>query len=186
MQQLEFFVEMSELEQRVQLSGHLPSLESYQRRRMGTSAVGVCMAIHEYALDMCLPQYIVDSPNMQSLWKETNIIISVYNDILSVKKEVAQNQVDSLIPLLYIANDHDPQAAIDDATKILVDAIAHFELAADALLKDSAGEKLVRADLVKFIDSCRYACTANLNWSLRSGRYQLNVKSLHGGITLSI
>ena len=26
---------------------------------------------------MRLPQYIVDSPNMQSLWKETNIIISV-------------------------------------------------------------------------------------------------------------
>ena len=48
MQQLEFFVEMSDLEQRVQLSGHLPSLESYQRRRMGTSAVGVCLAIHEY------------------------------------------------------------------------------------------------------------------------------------------
>jgi len=49
MQQLELFVEMSELEQRVQLSGHLPSVESYQRRRMGTSAVAVCLAIHEYA-----------------------------------------------------------------------------------------------------------------------------------------
>ena len=154
-----------------------------------------------------------------------------YNDILSIKKEVvgrlgptrfsigrywliqAQNQVDSLIPLLYIANDHNLQAAIDDATRILVDAVAHFEHAADALLEDSAGEMLVRADIVKFIDSCRYACTANLNWrwvvtgargldlrtnlgichrligshfSLRSGRYQLNVKSLHGGITLSI
>lgn len=48
MQQLEFFVEMSALEQLVQLSGHLPSLESYQRRRIGTSAVGVCLAIHEY------------------------------------------------------------------------------------------------------------------------------------------
>lgn len=26
---------------------------------------------------MRLPQYIVDGPNMKSLWKETNIIISV-------------------------------------------------------------------------------------------------------------
>lgn len=48
MQQLELFVEMSELEQRVQLIGHLPTVESYQRRRMCTSAVGVCLAIHDY------------------------------------------------------------------------------------------------------------------------------------------
>lgn len=49
MQQIEFFVNMSELEQRVQLNQLLPCKESYQRRRMGTSAVGVCLAIHEYA-----------------------------------------------------------------------------------------------------------------------------------------
>ena len=47
MNQIEFFVDMAELEQRVQLNEHLPSLESYQRRRMGTSAVAVCLAIHE-------------------------------------------------------------------------------------------------------------------------------------------
>ena len=40
---------MSGLEQRVQLSGRLTSVEEYQRRRMGTSAVAVCLAIHEYA-----------------------------------------------------------------------------------------------------------------------------------------
>ena len=48
MQQIEFFVDMSEVEQQVQLSGHLPSVESYRCRRMGTSAVAVCLAIHEY------------------------------------------------------------------------------------------------------------------------------------------
>ncbi len=48
MQEIEVFVNMSELEQRVQLSGQLPSVESYQRRRMGTSAVGVCLAIQEW------------------------------------------------------------------------------------------------------------------------------------------
>lgn len=53
MQHIKFFVDMSELEQRVQLSGHLPSLESYQFRRMGTSAVAVCLAIHEYIPSFC-------------------------------------------------------------------------------------------------------------------------------------
>ncbi len=60
MQQIEHFIEMSELEQRVQLSGDLPSVESYQRRRMGTSAVAVCLAIHEY-------NKIVPSPLMYTI-----------------------------------------------------------------------------------------------------------------------
>lgn len=48
MRELDFFIEMCESEQRVQLSGHLPSVESYNRRRMGSGAVGVLLAIHEY------------------------------------------------------------------------------------------------------------------------------------------
>lgn len=47
MQQIDLFAEMCEVEQRVLLSGQLPSIESYQRRRMGSSAVAVCLAIHE-------------------------------------------------------------------------------------------------------------------------------------------
>lgn len=41
----------------------------------------------------------------------------------------AQNQVDSLIPLLYIAHDHDLQAAVDDVTEILRNAVARFGIA---------------------------------------------------------
>lgn len=47
MQQIKFFVDMSEVEQGVQLSGLLLTVESYLRRRRGTSAVAVCLAIHE-------------------------------------------------------------------------------------------------------------------------------------------
>jgi hypothetical protein len=66
MQQIELFVAMSELEQRVQLSGHLPSVESYRRRRMGTSAVAVCLAIHEYISS--LPSRVVfNSTNTKSI-----------------------------------------------------------------------------------------------------------------------
>ena len=72
--------------------------------------------------------------------------------------------MDSLIPLLYIAHDGNAQAAVDDATGILRNAVARFDFAANALLKENAEDKIVKADIVKFIDSCRYACTANLNW----------------------
>lgn len=72
--------------------------------------------------------------------------------------------MDTLIPLLYFTHDHDLQAAVDEATEILKDAVARFDIAATGLFEDTASEPTVTADVVKFIDSCRYACTANLNW----------------------
>lgn len=72
--------------------------------------------------------------------------------------------MDSLIPLLFLAHHQNAQAAVDHATKLLEDLIKRFKLAADALLEHNSADQAVRADLTKFIESCRYACTANLNW----------------------
>ena len=47
LQEIEFFLQMSAKEQKVSLDEHLPSVEQYIQRRMGTSAVGVCLAMTE-------------------------------------------------------------------------------------------------------------------------------------------
>lgn len=47
MEELLFFIEMTEEEQLVQMSGSLPTVEEYTRRRLGSSAVGVCLAVME-------------------------------------------------------------------------------------------------------------------------------------------
>lgn len=39
---------MVDEEQKVLLSNRLPTVEEYQRRRMGSGAVGVCLAITEW------------------------------------------------------------------------------------------------------------------------------------------
>ena len=48
LRELIFYIEMSGLEQRVQISEKIPTIEEYQERRMGSSAVEVCLAITEY------------------------------------------------------------------------------------------------------------------------------------------
>lgn len=45
--ELDYFVKMSEQEQEVQMTGKLPSVAEYMDRRMGSSAVRVCLAITE-------------------------------------------------------------------------------------------------------------------------------------------
>jgi len=42
-----FFVEMTDVEQRFLMSQKLPTVEEYRERRMGSSAVGICLAITE-------------------------------------------------------------------------------------------------------------------------------------------
>ena len=72
--------------------------------------------------------------------------------------------MDSLIPLLYIAHGLNAQAAVDQANNLLSESVQRFNLAADTLLQYDAGDSVAIVDVAKFIDSCRYACTANLNW----------------------
>lgn len=72
--------------------------------------------------------------------------------------------MDSLVPLLYVAHDHKLQAAVDDASEIVRNTVASFDLTAKGLLEEIAHDQTMTANIVRFIDSCRYACTANLNW----------------------
>ncbi len=41
------YFDMSEVEQRIRLSGQVPTVEAYQEMRMGTSAVGVTLSLLE-------------------------------------------------------------------------------------------------------------------------------------------
>jgi hypothetical protein len=46
-EELEVFVKMTELEQKVQLTGELPTVSEYLDCRMGSSGVHVCLALAE-------------------------------------------------------------------------------------------------------------------------------------------
>ena len=74
-----------------------------------------------------------------------------------------QGQVDSLLPILF-HNCRDAQTAADVATAFLETAVTGFEEAATSLLKTVTGPEKLSEDVGRFIEGCRFACTANLNW----------------------
>lgn len=47
LEELRFFIQMSEEEHAFQMTPNLPTVEEYSRRRKGSSAVRVCLAITE-------------------------------------------------------------------------------------------------------------------------------------------
>lgn len=170
--QLRFFVESCEEEQALQIDHGLPSIEQYLHRRMGTSAVGVCLAIQEYCFGMDLPDEVVKCEPMKKIWHETNMIISLMNDMLSIKKEIDNSQIDSLIPLLFTKT-RSAQGALDEAAQMVKSAVDRFELAETELKALYATSPQILANVTDFVDGCKYACTGNASWSLSSGRYKL-------------
>ncbi|KAA6411299.1 MAG: hypothetical protein FRX48_04579 [Lasallia pustulata] len=183
--ELVYFVRMTKVEQRFQCSKEFPTVEEYLDCRLGTSAVGPCLAMTEYCYDMEIPPPIMHESDMRTLWDATNRVISICNDMLSLNKELAQKQVDTLIPLLYIRHGSLP-AAFDNAVETVKCSIQAVDSSSQKLLARYSQDPVVYDKLQKFICGCKYACTANVNWSLSTARYGLEPQDMRAGIKLTL
>lgn len=152
---------------------------------MGSGGVRVCLALSEFACNIILPSEIIADPDMTTIWDATNIIICLMNDILSFKKEFAQGQVDSILPVLF-AEHGSMDAAMSIAASLIVQSIRSVDVAAERLLQRHGKDLVLQHNLEDFIDSCKYACTGNLNWSLVSGRFQICQTTTQGGILVTL
>ncbi|KAI1774249.1 isoprenoid synthase domain-containing protein [Hypoxylon cercidicola] len=184
-EELQLYIEMTEEEHRLQTTNQLPSPSEYMRRRMGSSAVRVCLAIQEYTLSIEVPIEAMRSDLMQAIWNETNIIISVSNDILSIKKEIDQSQVDTLIPVLFLQGGS-LQDAVDQATNMVRAAVERFDAAEKSMHECFAASPETLESVRRFIDNCKHGCTANFNWSMSSGRYKLPSLSKTGNMEIDL
>ncbi|EHK21849.1 uncharacterized protein TRIVIDRAFT_53145 [Trichoderma virens Gv29-8] len=77
LQEMDFFIQKAQVEQKSRLDGRILSLEEYWDIRMGTSAVGVIMAVNEFSANVRISDAIMDHPDMRILWDESNINVSM-------------------------------------------------------------------------------------------------------------
>ncbi|KAH9885948.1 terpenoid synthase [Xylariomycetidae sp. FL2044] len=182
-----WFISMCQQEQKIFRGDALPTVRDYMQRRMGSSAVRVFFAITEYAGGISLPREVREHEAMQCIWHEGNVIISIENDLLSLKKEIAHSQVvDSLIPLLTVELGT-VEEAIKHAEGMIRTSIRKLDLAAERLLAEKFSMPGASADDIRlFVDGIKYACTANVNWSLTSARYDLYCPSMEGGMPMTL
>jgi hypothetical protein len=157
------YVRATETEQQRALDGHLPTIDEYMQCRKSTSAVGFCLALIEFCYRIELPRYVLEDPDMLKIWDAVNIIISLINDTLSFKKEIAQDQIDSVVPLLYLEH-----GSLDTAMKVVekwtTQAVKDVDEAAASILRRYSADSALQANIQKMIDGCKYACTAKLSW----------------------
>ncbi|RYC58007.1 hypothetical protein CHU98_g8203 [Xylaria longipes] len=156
------FMSASQIEQKYRLMGHLPTLEEYWKFRLGTSAVYIGIASAEFSLGICLPALVMRSEPMRAIWRQTNIIISITNDLLSMRKEMERGCIDSLVPLAFTSSD-DTETVISQSIQALQDAKEQFERAATGLIRE-AGQENCSEEVQKFIEVQRSNCVGNLVW----------------------
>ncbi|KAL1863912.1 hypothetical protein Daus18300_008061 [Diaporthe australafricana] len=170
------FMDASEVEQKCRLQDRIFTLKEYWSVRMGTSAVYIGSAACEFSMGCGspLPTEVMRCNEMQAVWDETNIIISITNDLLSLRKEMKLGCIDSIIPLTF-ASTRDIQKAVDESIAALKASKERFDEAARKLLSDDGPCNKIspqsKEQLARFIQVQRSNCVGNLIWSLETRRY---------------
>jgi hypothetical protein len=171
-QEMRFFMNMSGQEQHLRLSGTIPSIEQFWSYRLGSSAIPVCISLNEFSWeDMELPVGFNDDKDVRSICRYTNTIVSATNDLLSLKKEINHDAIESLVPILFYHHP-DIQCAVTEVVAFIGTEINNMDNAADSLFKRyDSGDEDVRRQVKNFVDGCKHYTTGNLTWSLATDRY---------------
>lgn len=175
-------------EQRLRVEGQLPTWDEYWLYREGSSCISMCVAMVELAIDSHLPTEILQSQEIELLWKETTIGCWLVNDIVSSKKELNEGFIENAVALLAIET-RKAQNGMDKVVELVKESVARFEEQArkveirlcgignpgrdrdmELLYKSTENEEsLFGQDIIinqvrKFIKSCRCLSTGSLAW----------------------
>lgn len=97
----------------------------------------------------------------------------------------AQQTVDSLVPILY-HHYGDMDIVVAKVVGMVQKEIQAFDRTAEKLLEKYIDDEATSATLRSLIDTCRFNCTGNLYWSLRTGRYGIGQQSMAEGTVIQL
>ncbi|MCJ1380331.1 hypothetical protein MMC17_003434 [Xylographa soralifera] len=167
----------STIEMQVYRASHtVASVNSYWEMRMGSSVCGAATALLELANKIRVSFTIMEDDEVKILVEETNKIISMTNDLLSLQEfaQGSNSYIMNHVPLAFAEQGHkDVQLVIDQAVDFIRAAVERFDSTATWLLSGPRGDLTSQPHLRAFIQGCRENCTGNLEWSLATGRYGL-------------
>ncbi|KAL4741654.1 terpenoid synthase [Aspergillus similis] len=81
---------------------HVPSLTDYWRRRERTAGVYPVIATIPFIYGIDISHKDIDTDLMQSLWKHTSYLVHMINDMFSLRKEIADNQIENMVVVIML------------------------------------------------------------------------------------
>ncbi|THH02195.1 hypothetical protein EW026_g598 [Hermanssonia centrifuga] len=136
--------------------------------RVTKDGAKACFALEEYALQIDLPDEVVNHRVIRDLEDAANDAISWYNDILSYNVEQARGDTHNLVVILMNDLGLDRQAAIDHATELAKHTSVRFETCRSQL--PSWGQD-VDGMVAKYVQALQDWMVGSCHWSFDTERY---------------
>ena len=147
------------------------TVQNYLDLRVPDSASPSCHQLAEHVYNLQLPGWLFQLEDMQTIIRETAVMVQTINDLLSLAKEVkSEPDAVSLIPILMQQEGLTAQGAVDRAVGLLIDSQAKFMVAEDRL------QALLRkddclGDAMKFVQTGKDLVMGIMQWSYGTERY---------------
>lgn len=150
----------------------LSPLAEYIERRVVTIASAPCVAVLTWAYGLTLPSWFWDHEAVKRVDREGAMSIFLQNDLMSLVKELKNDEVDSTVPILVFTENLTAQQAVDRVIDLLRQSYDDFLAAASRLREAASNEdQKIKNDVNTWIDGAMDAIVGNYVWGMATPRY---------------
>ncbi|GIK05781.1 terpene cyclase [Aspergillus viridinutans] len=139
----------------------VPSLAQYWARRERTAAVFI------YGVDVSKRE--LSDELIQALFRHTSYLVHMINDMFSLRKEIGDNQIENLVPILMLNHNIDCCSAMERASLLVQEAACAFREVEKRLRELS--QQAPNPVTEMFLQGCKDVVMGLTYWSYTGQRY---------------
>ncbi|KAM0353522.1 hypothetical protein ACHAPU_001534 [Fusarium lateritium] len=162
--EIQFFTESCAVEQELRLASHVPDFEPYIKLRIGTVGGRMLCSLVPYATQERLPGALSSAPEINQIWTQVCVLLSLLNDILSLKKELRTDCVINAVAAMM-----EPDMALDMVVTRLEErmglTVKELDDAAQKLFEKTESHEDLKPPVKRYVDGCRAIVTGTLNFT---------------------
>ncbi|KAL5002000.1 terpenoid synthase [Aspergillus recurvatus] len=150
----------------------VPSLTEYWRRREQTAGVYPVIATIPFIYGIDISHKDIDTDLMKSLWRHTSYLVHMINDMFSLRKEIADNQIENMVTVIMLNDAVDCNQAMRLAHQFVQHETAHGFLSVESRLRDQSLVASIEHSMEDaFTEGCRNVVMGLTHWSYSGQRY---------------
>ncbi|MEO3755645.1 terpene cyclase [Streptomyces sp. B6B3] len=153
-------------------AGRVPPLDAYLAHRRDTAGTRWCAVLMEVAVGVDLPDEVRRLPAYRALKDAAAGHCGLFNDIHSIGKERASEQIHNAVRLLMHHQGRPLDAALRLVNDMATGCVGAFEEAALALPRTDAVDR--------WVTGVRHLVRGNVDWHFESERYRGDLSRMRG------
>ncbi|KAL4744450.1 hypothetical protein BDW72DRAFT_212638 [Aspergillus terricola var. indicus] len=151
---------------------HVPSLMEYWNRREQTAGVYPVIATIPFIYGIDISHKDIDTDLMHSLWRHTSYLVHMINDMFSLRKEFADNQIENMVMVIMLNEAVDCSQAMRLSHQFVQQETTQGFLNVERRLRVQSRVAGTEHNMEEtFIEGCRNVVMGLTHWSYSGQRY---------------